>query len=94
MSGSGLVVGSTRTFTCSAGYRLNGSSPITCVNQGLNADWSDDVPTCDSEFTLTIFITIREPYRLFKFSTYNINQNPMASRTNSHLKPGLHVLLG
>ena len=41
-------------FSCPIGYRLNGSSVITCVAPGNQHPgvWNDSVPTCEGEFEL------------------------------------------
>ena len=36
-------------YSCNTGYKLQGSSTLTCMADGL---WSPRVPTCNSESTL------------------------------------------
>ena len=40
---SGVAPGDTALFTCNPGFQLEGTSPLTCGNDG---EWSDDPPTC------------------------------------------------
>ena len=43
---SGYTEGHTVNYTCNTGYRLNGSSTLTCQPNGL---WSANPPTCLSK---------------------------------------------
>ena len=38
-------VGDTATFTCDAGYELNGADVLTCQSDGT---WDNPPPTCES----------------------------------------------
>ena len=47
MSGSGLTYQSQRTFSCSTGYNLGGSTSRTCQADG---SWSGTTATCSSKW--------------------------------------------
>ncbi|XP_005143283.3 LOW QUALITY PROTEIN: membrane cofactor protein [Melopsittacus undulatus] len=42
-----LTFGSTATFSCRAGFRLRGTSEITCVIRNEGVDWDRDLPLCE-----------------------------------------------
>ncbi|KAI8478628.1 CUB and sushi domain-containing protein 3 [Branchiostoma belcheri] len=42
---SNFGVGQTVTYSCSAGYQLQGTATITCQSNGM---WSDAIPTCEA----------------------------------------------
>ena len=48
-TGTGLTVGSTVTYSCKAGYTLNGSSTITCK---ANGQWSGKAPECNRKLLI------------------------------------------
>lgn len=51
---SGLTVGSNATYTCLLGFTLIGVMTRECQ---LNAEWSDQEPTCESElYSSVVFL--------------------------------------
>lgn len=48
MSSCGSYFGAHCNFTCAVGYRLNGSSTVTCVTRGNNPPgyWDNPLPSC------------------------------------------------
>ncbi|XP_065554671.1 membrane cofactor protein isoform X3 [Lathamus discolor] len=42
-----LTFGSKATFSCRAGFRLRGTSEITCVIKNEGVDWDRDLPLCE-----------------------------------------------
>ncbi|NXN71166.1 C4BPA protein, partial [Himantopus himantopus] len=44
---SDLTFGSKATFSCEAGFRLQGPDEISCVIKGNGVDWSRDLPLCE-----------------------------------------------
>ena len=46
MSGSGLIYGSVRTFSCNTGYKLGGSTTRKCQAVG---SWSGTIAICSSK---------------------------------------------
>ena len=61
VQGTSLFIGSSRTFTCSSGYQLQGEATIKCEADGSGgAKWSHAVPTCSMSTNNTLcdfFIT-------------------------------------
>ena len=53
MSSCGTHYGSKCNFSCAIGYRLNGSSTVTCVAPGNRppALWDNSAPSCQGMFT-------------------------------------------
>ena len=53
ISTCGTHYGSKCNFSCAIGYRLNGSSTVTCVAPGNRprAFWDNPVPSCQGRFT-------------------------------------------
>ena len=49
MSSCGNHYGAQCNFSCAIGYRLNGSSEVTCVAPGNQHPgvWNDTLPTCE-----------------------------------------------
>ncbi|NXY85334.1 C4BPA protein, partial [Alcedo cyanopectus] len=42
-----LTVGSSATFSCEGGFRLRGTSEISCVVTDKGVDWNRDLPLCE-----------------------------------------------
>ena len=59
MGSCGNHYGARCEFSCASGYRLNGSSDVTCVAQRDRPPgvWDNPVPTCQSKWPLTRHLT-------------------------------------
>ena len=70
LSSCGNHYGSKCNFSCAIGYRLNGSSTVTCVAPGNRPPgfWDNPVPLCQGKFT--------KRYILF-LNLYSINEKPL-----------------
>ena len=58
MSSCGNHYGARCEFSCANGYRLNGSSDVTCVAPGNRPPgiWDNPVPTCQSRWPLIRYL--------------------------------------
>ena len=57
MNSCGNYYGARCEFSCANGYRLNGSSDVTCVAPGDRPPgiWDNPVPSCQSRWSLSIY---------------------------------------
>ena len=55
MSSCANHYGAKCNFSCSIGYRLNGSSTVTCVAPGNQhpGEWNSTIPTCEGKLYIT-----------------------------------------
>ncbi len=68
MSSCDNQYGSKCNFSCTIGYRLNGSSAVTCVASGNQHPgmWNNTMPTCEGKLK-QLFSSYRIPWESFLF---------------------------
>ena len=66
ISSCGNYYGARCEFSCANGYRLNGSSDVTCVAPGNRPPgiWDNPVPSCQSRWPSTRYLITHLFYRL------------------------------
>ena len=68
MGSCGNHYGSKCNFSCAVGYRLNGSSTVTCVAPGKRPPgfWENPVPSCQGRFTKGYILFLKINISLLK----------------------------